>query len=198
MTAKPVPTSSREEWLELRRNHIGGSDIGPIMGWSPYATREDVRAEKLTGATKPDTKAMQRGRLLEPAILAWVAEEYQVQFDPAYGGVAWVDGFQHYTPDAVTTDGILIEAKSTGIRDAEHGWGRAGGFKGDVPLHYAAQVIWGLGVLGLREAWCAVLAGAPTFGFARYRVEFNADHYAFLVEKARIFYDQLTQARQAA
>ena len=198
MTAAPVPTSSREEWLEFRRNTIGGSDVPAILGWSPYATREDVRAEKLKGHTKPDSKAMQRGRLLEPAILAWVAEEYGVEYDARYAGTAWVDGWQHFTPDAVTTDGILIEAKTTGARDLDHGWGRAGGFKGEVPLHYTAQIVWGLGLLGLKEAWCAVLSGAPTFGFARYRIKFNPDHYAFLVDKARHFYDQLTEARQAA
>ena len=41
-----IPYGSREEWLEIRRGYIGGSDAGAIIGMNPYASAFSVWAEK--------------------------------------------------------------------------------------------------------------------------------------------------------
>lgn len=33
---------SREEWLQYRRQGIGGSDVAAIMGFSPFCTKRDL------------------------------------------------------------------------------------------------------------------------------------------------------------
>lgn len=67
MTHK-IPTAgmSREDWLTERRNSLGGSEIGAVLGLNRYATPYTVWAEK-TGRLPPkeDSEAMRQGRDLE-------------------------------------------------------------------------------------------------------------------------------------
>lgn len=175
------------EWHAARAGRIGGSDVGVLMGWSPYQTRWDLLQHKAGGEGPKVTKAMKRGNYLEPAIAAWLADEAGVTYDPEYVGT-WVDNeidWRLYNPDAVTTDGRLCEFKTTSVRDAEHGWGRAG--TAQVPLTYAAQCQWGLGILGLKECILAVLSGAPRFEFAKYRIKYDPAAFAYLTEQAERF-----------
>lgn len=64
---------SREDWLAERRNSLGGSDVGAVLGMSRYATPYTVWAEK-TGRLPPkeDNEAMRQGRDLEQ----YVAERF--------------------------------------------------------------------------------------------------------------------------
>lgn len=57
---------SHEDWLQERRNSLGGSDVGAILGLNRYATPYTVWAEK-TGRLPPkeDNEAMRQGRDLE-------------------------------------------------------------------------------------------------------------------------------------
>ncbi|MBQ7873735.1 MAG: YqaJ viral recombinase family protein [Oscillospiraceae bacterium] len=48
-----IKTESREEWLTLRRQSIGGSDAGTICGYNPYSSKYALWAEK-TGAVVPE------------------------------------------------------------------------------------------------------------------------------------------------
>lgn len=73
MTKIPTAGMSREDWLRERRNSLGGSDIGAVLGLNKYATPYTVWAEK-TGRLPPkeDSEAMRQGRDLEP----YVAERF--------------------------------------------------------------------------------------------------------------------------
>lgn len=64
---------SREEWLAERRNSLGGSDVGAILGMNRYASPYTVWVEK-TGRLPPkeDNEAMRQGRDLEQ----YVAERF--------------------------------------------------------------------------------------------------------------------------
>lgn len=57
---------SREDWLAERRNSLGGSDMGAVLGLNHYASPFSVWADK-TGRTPPqeDNEAMRQGRDLE-------------------------------------------------------------------------------------------------------------------------------------
>lgn len=62
----PTQGMSREDWLKERRNSIGGSDVGALLGMNPYRSPFTVWAEK-TGQLpeQPDNEAMRQGRDLE-------------------------------------------------------------------------------------------------------------------------------------
>ena len=53
MSVQMLNLSSREEWLEARKNYIGGSDASAIVGMNPYKTNNDLWEEK-TGLITPE------------------------------------------------------------------------------------------------------------------------------------------------
>lgn len=66
--------NARKDWLKARNKGLGGSDIGAILGLSPYKTAVDVWLEK-TGRSVNDanTLPMRFGTFAE----AFVADEYE-------------------------------------------------------------------------------------------------------------------------
>jgi predicted phage-related endonuclease len=70
------PITSRDEWLEWRREDVTASRVGALFGVHPYETALRLYAEK-RGVEFPneDNKTMRRGRWLEPAVATAVEEE---------------------------------------------------------------------------------------------------------------------------
>ena len=96
---------SYEEWLEKRRGSIGGSDAGPVMGYSDYASRFTLYWQKKGMAeSKEMSVAAKRGKLLEPVIRNWFAESWP---DITVAKVPYM----FYSPDyafmSANIDGIL-------------------------------------------------------------------------------------------
>lgn len=52
MSIRKLAYSDHDEWLQIRKNYIGGSDAGAIMGMNPFASPFSVWAEK-TGQAEP-------------------------------------------------------------------------------------------------------------------------------------------------
>lgn len=74
-TIADTRTLTHDEWLDLRRTGIGGSDAGAIMGVSPYKGAFSVWADKM-GKLPPieDNEAMRQGRDLEDYVARRFAE----------------------------------------------------------------------------------------------------------------------------
>lgn len=67
---------SREEWLMLRKNGIGGSDAGAICGLNKYRSPIDVYLDKTsTTIEDKDSEAMRVGRDLEDYVAKRFTEE---------------------------------------------------------------------------------------------------------------------------
>lgn len=64
------------DWLDYRRTGLGGSDIAAICGLSRYKSPMEVYLDKL-GEIPPieDNPKMKAGRILEPVVADWFAEE---------------------------------------------------------------------------------------------------------------------------
>lgn len=57
---------SHEEWLVLRKNGIGGSDVGAVCGMNPYKTAIQVYYDKISDTVELiDNEAMKQGRAFE-------------------------------------------------------------------------------------------------------------------------------------
>ncbi len=57
---------SNQEWLDIRKMGIGGSDAGAVLGFSPYKSSFSVYADKLGFAEeKTENEAMKQGKELE-------------------------------------------------------------------------------------------------------------------------------------
>jgi putative phage-type endonuclease len=71
------------DWLTWRLGGLGGSDAPSIMGVSPYATRAELLAEKITGERRETNFAMRRGNRLEPIARGLYALQRGVPVEPA-------------------------------------------------------------------------------------------------------------------
>ena len=69
-------TISREEWLEIRRNSIGGSDASSACGASPWKSELELWCEKMGMIPDKETnESMRRGVFLEEYVAQRFAEE---------------------------------------------------------------------------------------------------------------------------
>ncbi|TQN27496.1 putative phage-type endonuclease [Haloactinospora alba] len=160
----PDHSPGSAEWHEQRRGRIGGSDIAPVMGLSPYLSAFSLWHQKAGLEGGPaDTPSMEWGRRLEePVAQKWAAEhpECDVQWAGAY--VHAERDWQLATPDrlVLTPDGTVevLEIKTSRSGDE---WGTSG--SDEIPVHYRAQVLWYLDALGLSQAHVAVLIGGSDY-----------------------------------
>lgn len=71
-----VPIHGRGDWLAMRRRDVTASEIAALFGAHPYRTPLQLHLSKTTGGGDAgDNPSMRRGRIMEPAIAAAVAEE---------------------------------------------------------------------------------------------------------------------------
>lgn len=171
--------NARTEWLAARRTGIGGSDIGAILGLSPYRSPLDVYLDKRGETADADNgnEAMYWGTVLEDVVAREYAQRAgrKVQrintmlrhpehkfalanldravINPQIAGtVRWRDG-------QLTTDRIL-ECKTANARMADQ-WGEPG--SDFVPDTYLLQVQWYMAVTSTQVADLAVLIGGSDY-----------------------------------
>ena len=51
-----IKTGSREEWLELRKKYIGGSDASAVVGMNPYRSAYALWAAKTLNSSARHTE----------------------------------------------------------------------------------------------------------------------------------------------
>lgn len=68
--------SNKEQWLLERKVYLGGSEIAPIMGLSPFATPLDVYRDKMNPAViyEEESEDLKRGVRVEKYILQEYSE----------------------------------------------------------------------------------------------------------------------------
>jgi putative phage-type endonuclease len=70
-----VDEITHEQWLELRRTGIGGSDAGGVLGMSRWSSPLSVWADKRgLLPEQPDNDDMEYGRRMEPTLRQWFIE----------------------------------------------------------------------------------------------------------------------------
>lgn len=177
----------REDFLQARRTGIGGSDIGAIIGVSPFKSAVDVFLAKTEpNPTEEKNELFYWGHALEAPISDRFALEHSVDVirdvpiarHPRYEWmVANVDGIINDF-----TRGILeIKTVSAfGGRD----WGADG--SDEVPLSYVAQCAWYMAVMDYDYAILAALFGGNQY--REFRIERDADLETILIDKGREFW----------
>ena len=167
MKRNTIPTAkmTREEWLQLRRKGIGGSDASVIMGKNPYRSILQLWEEK-TGklpVTDEGNEYTYWGNVMEPIIRKEfmnrtglkVRQKHAMIFHKEYPYLfADVDG--------IVTDErgekCIFEAKTASQYKAEQ-------WEDGVPEEYILQVQHYLEVCGMDKAYIAALIGGNKFIF---------------------------------
>lgn len=187
-------TLTRDEWLDLRRHGIGGSDAAAIAGLDPYRSAFAVYLDKV-GMAPPDedSEPAYWGRELEPFVARRFAREtgrHVIDLPQLLRSrthpfaLANVDRLTAPAPD-VAPDRVL-EAKTTSAWNPSYvdGSGTDG-----LPDRAAVQVMHYLGVTGYTEADVAVLIGGQRF--RNYHVERDDELIANIFKLEAEFWQQV-------
>jgi len=181
-----MPELTRAQWLERRRQYIGGSDAAAALGLSPWTSRYQLWQDKMGQAADIPSAVMERGTLLE----AVVAELYRRRTGHEIDRAGWCKSPDHYwmaaTPDLIdlTEDSICqIKTHSNWQR---HRWGDAD--HPNVPDHEAIQCQHEMAVTGSRVNNLLVLfadeaafRGMAAMAKGGFRPEAIADHVEELI-----------------
>lgn len=143
ITAMSVANMSRAIWLEQRKQGLGGSDMGKVLGVSEWGTPLDVWLDK-TGRSEPveDNDAMWIGRELEDSVAKRYAEENGVQvrrhnfmmIDHENHLVGNIDRLVHVTGTMPAHKGEIVTARALEVKTSgQMPWD-------ELPEHYKAQV----------------------------------------------------------
>ena len=187
---RKIPYKNREEWLELRRQAIGGSDAAAILGLNRWSSPLAVYADKLgLVPEREDNEAMRQGRDLE----AYVAE----RFTEATGLRVRRENhllvndelpFMHANIDRrITGKNIGLECKTTSV------YNTADFESGDVPPEYYVQCQHYMAVTGW-ETWYLAVA-VLNKGFHVFKIDRNEEDIKILIDQERRFWEDhiLTQ-----
>lgn len=179
---------SREEWLELRRHGIGGSDAAAIVGMSKWASPYTVWADK-TGRLpdKPDTEAMRQGRDLEEYVAQRFSEATgkrvkrcnAILYNPAYP-------HSHADVDRmIVGENAGLECKTTSTLDVKQ-------FRGvEFPEKYYAQCVHYMAITGADRWYLAVLVLGKEFHV--YTLERDEAEIRALMDAETAFWEQYVE-----
>lgn len=200
MAISVIQLNSREEWLEHRRNYIGGSEASCIVGMSPYITNVELWELK-TGKRKAedisDEPCVKYGTNAEKYLRELFAldhPEYKVEYmennsvlnDKYPFAAASLDGFLE---DEKGRKGIL-EIKTSTISRSE----QSEKWRGRVPNNYYCQILHYMMVLEadftILRAYIRYPYGSFNAAMNEYRVEREdvEGEIEYLEEKEREFW----------
>jgi putative phage-type endonuclease len=112
----------RVEWLEMRRQGLGGSDVAAAMGLSPYATPVSLWLDKVEGREDTDNERFEWGRRQEVPISLAFAEKTGLEVTRLPVMLrSKVSPFMLGNPDRFVGDDAMLEIKNVGVNQA-HQW----------------------------------------------------------------------------
>jgi putative phage-type endonuclease len=180
-----------------RRSGIGGSDVGAIMGVSPWGNALDVwlakRAEP--AVRKPDNEAQTIGKLIEPTIAALFTQRTSLpvrkgRFLRASKPHDFVIGH----PDAVVVgkpEGV--EYKNVGLQRSAQ-FGEQG--TDQVPADYLLQCMHYMALTGFKTWWLAALIGGNELRV--YRLPWDEELGRLMIDAERTFWESVVSAQPPA
>ena len=160
-----TPEEINKQWVEARKNGIGGSDVASIMGLNKYSSPLNVWLVKTGREESPDlsdNQAVEWGNRLEDVVADKFADEHpELQVRRRNATMVSIKRpWAFANIDRWVTDGKgnvgILEVKTVGMR-------RAADWDNGVPLYYLTQVMHYMSVTGYKYVWVAVLIGGQEF-----------------------------------
>lgn len=185
-----IPYSDHEEWLKIRRGYVCGTDAGPIVGMSQYASPFSVWAEKTGKVPEFEGNVATRvGTELEALVAKLFEEEtgkkvQRLKFtlvNPEYPFAA-----ANIDREIIGEDAIL-ECKTT------NSFVNIKKFRtGEYPEQWYAQVTHYLAVTGAKKAYLAVLSECREFRI--FELERDDGEIKALMDAERAFWNDYVLA----
>lgn len=193
MAIREIPYQSKDEWLEIRKHYVGGSDAGAVVGLNPYKSAYALWAEKC-GYIQPfaGNLTTEVGAYLE----AFVADLWSRETGKKVrrkNRVLVSDQYPFACADVdrvVIGEKALLECKTTTsvpimrqLRNCE-----------DFPDAYYAQCVHYLAVTGYDRIYLAVLVNNREL--LTYTLERDEDEIAALMGEEEYFWNHNVMHRQ--
>jgi putative phage-type endonuclease len=174
----------REQWLELRKKGIGGSDSAAIVGLDRYRSPFDVYADKLGLKPEiPDNEAMRQGMDLEQ----YVAERFmEATGKKVRRRNAILQHPEHTFMTAnvdrwVVGENAGLECKTTSVLN------KAKFYQGEFPPRYYVQCVHYMAVTGAERWYLAVLVLNKSFHV--FTIERDEAEVQALIEAEKHFWE---------
>jgi len=179
------------EWFAARKSGIGASECATACGTSEYRTALALYREKV-GLDEPaeQSEYMRNGLYFENTILRIFRHETGVTLRPRRPPMLRSIQFpwMFCSPDGVTKDGDLVDAKMTTWRMADK-WGEPG--SDEVPKDILYQMHHQLVVTGRDRVWIPRLVDGQKF--ACFKVERNERLNSLIIDSEREFWRRVEQ-----
>ena len=147
--------SGTQEWHEARAGGIGGSEIGAILGLSPYASAYSLWAEKTGRIAKApvNNPSVRFGKAFEiPLLELWQEDnpDYEVFLTGTYRHESYPWAIAN--PDAIAKNKTTGELLVLEVKTSRMNWD-------SLPPAYEAQLKWYLWVTGISRGLVIGIAG---------------------------------------
>lgn len=180
---KEIAFNNHEEWLEIRKKYIGGSDAAAVVGLNSFSSPYTVWADKLGKLPpKEDNEAMRLGRDLED----YVAKRFTEQTGKKVrrkNFILWNSDypFAHANVDRlIVGENAGLECKTTSVLNLKN-------FKnGEFPENYYVQCMHYMAVTGYKKWYLAVLILGKEFKV--FEIERDEDEIKALMKAERDFW----------
>lgn len=174
---------SHEQWLEMRKQFIGGSEAASILGRNPYSSKYDVYLQK-TGEAEPleQNEAMYFGTILEDV----VAKEFQTRTGKKVRRRNAILTHPKYPFMGANLDREIVGEKAL-LECKTASEYKSGDWENGVPDHYYYQVQHYLAVTGYEKAYIAALVGGNKFYIRE--IERNDLAIDILIEEEKNFWE---------
>ena len=184
---------SREEWLQLRKSGIGGSDAAAACGLSRWKSRLMLYLEKTsTDMPDNDSEAMRWGRILEPVI----RQEFSKRTGFTVQEVPFMFACKEYPWMLANIDGLVTEPDGSKalleIKTASSF--KAKEWEDGLPQEYYLQVQHYLAVCDLPKAYVVVLIGGNDFRY--FPVERDEDTIQMMIALEAEFWSFVEKREQ--
>ena len=184
MKPRIIRPSSHEEWLAERGKGIGASEVGALLGLSPYETPFSLWLKK-TGQIEPEPEnvAMKLGHYLEPVVAQlWEEETGEKVIKASAADIIYVHPEYDYmraTPDRIVRGRKkLVEIKTTVTQvDPE-----------DIYPHWLCQCQFQMYVTGIHDCDLAYLVQGRYFGYVN--VPYDEEFAEYIAERVKEFWNE--------
>lgn len=176
---------SRGEWLELRKEYIGGSDAGTCLGVNPYSDLLTLWAEKQgIKPDKSDNEAMRQGRDLEQYVADRFMEEsgLKVRRDRNMYVSEEHPWMLADLDRQIVGEDAFLECKTMSP------YSKYDLANGEIPKSYAAQVTHYMAVMGYSHCYIAFLVFGRMFKW--FKIERSENDIHTLVDAEKDFWDK--------
>ena len=189
---KLIPYENHDEWLKIRRGHLGGTDAGAIIGLNLYSSPFSVWAEKTEQVPEFEGNVSTKvGTYLEDLVAKMFAEEtgkkiQRFNFTIVNHDLPWACA--NIDREIIGED-ALLEIKTTSSWDVSKMTRN-----GQYPDQWYCQMSHYLAVTGCKKAYLAVLVECKEFKI--FELERNEDELRALMSAEKDFWDNYIVPRK--